>query len=434
MAIQAPRGTRDFYPAEMARLNRIFDAWRRVSLRAGFEEIEGPAFETLELYTAKSGQEIVNELFTVSGRGESGEGDARYALRPELTPSLARMINQRARSLRMPVKWFSIPRMWRGERPQKGRLREFFQWNIDVVGAEERVADAEVIGVAVDVLRELGLGPADVVVKISSRPLLASLLADLGIPDGDLETLYGVIDKRRKVDLEKFRAMLAEKLPGNDALVASIFEMTGCTDLDALPSQGERSEAEKADLLGLFRLLGEMGLSDWCGFDLGVVRGLAYYTGPVFEVFDRAATMRAVAGGGRYDNLLEVLGGPKIPAVGFGMGDVVLADLLQEKGLLADATVGVDYFLIDADEKLFGRLLKLARELRARGVSATYSYRRSSVSKQFKQAAAANARRVIVLGDELAQGRVAVKDLAAGVQATIPLSSLLDNPSQPVTQ
>ncbi|MDD4888969.1 MAG: histidine--tRNA ligase, partial [Phycisphaerae bacterium] len=425
MALQAPKGTRDFYPPDMARLNYIFDAWRRVSVRNGFVEFDSPAFETLELYTAKSGEEIVSQLFRMTDRG-----GRELALRPELTPSLARMVNQRASSLALPIKWFSIPRLWRGENVQRGRLREFFQWNIDIVGAAETIADAEAIYVAVDSLRELGLTAADIVVRISSRPLLAAVLRSRGVPEAQLAALYTIVDKQAKVPPDKFAAMLSESLAA--AGVADATRAAGeliaairCADLDALPVAGEDADREKASLQSLFRLLGDFGIADYCQFDLGIVRGLAYYTGPVFEIYDRAGAMRAVAGGGRYDNLLEVLGGPKMPAVGFGMGDVVLADLLDTLGKLPTGQGRIDAFLIDAEERFFPEVVKLAGALRSKGVAATFSYRRAGVSKQFKQASQANARFAIILGAELASGQVAVKDLASGQQKLVPLDQLI---------
>ena len=432
MAIQAPRGTRDFYPDQMALRNWLFDAWRRVSLRCGFEEVDAPAFESLELYTAKSGEGIVSELFRMTDRG-----GRELALRPELTPSLARMVNQRAAALRLPIKWFAVPRLWRAERPQAGRLREFFQWNIDIVGAEERLADAECIYVAVDLLRELGLGPGDVVVKISSRPLLGALLVEQGVPASVLGAAYALIDKRSKVPADKLTAMLGEALAAAGAadsadLAGRILEMAGCDDLDALPCAGSDSQRERADLQGLFALLGDFGVADYCAFDLGTVRGLDYYTGPVFEVYDRQTRRRAIAGGGRYDSLLAALGGPRLAAVGFGMGDVVLIELLADLGKLPTTTASVDYFLIDADGELLGRLLELADGLRRRGASAVFSYRRATVSKQFKQAAQRGARRAVVVGQELARGRVTVKDLSTGRQVEISLESLLNDPHQPI--
>ena len=426
MTVQSPKGTRDFYPADMGRQNYILDAWRRVSVRNGFEEIDGPAFETLELYTAKSGEEIVSQLFRMTDRG-----GRELALRPELTPTVARMVNQRAGSLPLPIKWFAMPRLWRAERPQRGRLREFFQWNIDIVGAEETVADAECIFVAIDLLRELGLAAQDVVVKISSRPLLAAMLLERGVPQAELPGLYTIVDKQAKVPPEKFLPMMVEALtkaaaPAPESVANELIAAIQITDLAGLPLRSESAEKERAALLTLFKLLGDLGVADYCRFDPGVVRGLAYYTGPVFEVYDRATSMRAIAGGGRYDNLLEVLGGPRMPAVGFGMGDVVLADLLETLGKLPAGQSRIDAFLIDADAKYFPELLKLAGQLRGRGVSTSFSYRRAGVSKQFKLASQAKARFAVILGSELEQGQVAVKDMTSGEQALVAYDAVAE--------
>ena len=428
MTLQAPKGTRDFYPDDFARLNAIFDAWRRVSIRNGLAEIDGPAFEMLELYTAKSGEEIVSQLFRVVDRGGRD-----LALRPELTPSLARMVNQRVSSLSLPIKWFAIPRLWRAENVQRGRLREFFQWNVDIVGSAEPVADAECIFVAIDLLRELGLTAQDVVVKISSRPLLAAVLVEQGVPADQLNTLYTVIDKQAKMPAEKFRPMLVETLTKvgvaeTDRVADELIAATGCCELAKLPIRSEPAIQQRAALEKLFALLADFGVADYCQFDLGVVRGLAYYTGPVFEIYDRKAELRAIAGGGRYDNLLETLGGPAMPAVGFGMGDVVLSDLLETLGKLPTGRRRVDAFLIDAEERFFPQVVRLAGQLRAAGISAVFGYRRSSVSRQFKQANQASARFVIVVGQEIETGQVTVKNLASGEQtlcAIEPLDSLV---------
>jgi histidyl-tRNA synthetase len=424
MTLQAPKGTRDFYPQDMVRRNYLFDTWRRVSVRNGFEEFDGPAFETLELYTAKSGDEIVSQLFRMTDRGGRD-----LALRPELTPSLARMVNQRSAALPMPIKWFSIPRLWRAERPQRGRLREFFQWNIDIVGSELAVADAECIFVAIDALRELGLTSADVVVKISSRPLLAAVLIEHGVPREQLPSLYVVVDKQAKVPPDKFMAMLAEALAAAgvadpEQAASRLALLLKSTDLDSLAVASESAAAEKAAMKTLLATLADFGVAGYCQFDLGVVRGLAYYTGAVFEVYDRATSMRAVAGGGRYDNLLEVLGGPKVPAVGFGMGDVVLADLLDTLGKWPATQARADAFLIDADERLFPEVVKLAGRLRTGGLSALFSYRRAAVGKQFKQASQSGARFAVVLGNELSGGQVTVKNLASGEQKLVQLDQV----------
>jgi histidyl-tRNA synthetase len=429
MKFQNPKGTRDFYPEDMAVLNWIMDAWRRVSLRNGFEEYEGPIFESLDLYKAKSGEGIVSELFHFEDRGGRG-----LAIRPEMTPTLARMINARAQALPRPIKWFTMPRLCRAERPQRGRLREFFQWNIDIVGLDDVAADAECIFVMVDFLLELGLTPAEVVMRINSRSLLAALLVARGFALERHAGLYAMLDKRDKLPPEVFAEELA-KVTSDDAERASINTISqakgeaGLADLARMAEGNEAAANELARLRQLFELLALMGIADYCAFDMGVVRGLAYYTGVVFEGFAQGGLQRAICGGGRYGQLLEVLGGPSMSGVGYGTSDVVILDVLTEFNKLpASVKAGkrVDYFLIDADAALFPEVLRLAAELRRRGVCAEYSYKRQAVGKQFKQASSANAARAIIIGAEFKdRGVLAVKDMATGQQTELTVEALL---------
>jgi len=432
MTFQAVRGTRDFYPAGMAVRNWIVDAWRRVSARNGFEEYDGPIFEHLDLFRAKSGEGIVSELFHFKDRG-----DRELAIRPEMTPTLARMINARAQALPRPIKWFSVPRLCRAERPQRGRLREFFQWNIDVVGVDDVLADAECILVAVDFFREAGLEPSDVVLKINSRSLLSALLAARGFALERHQDIFAVLDKRDKLPPEVFAEKLQRITHSGcecttlDA-IGQASGRTGLASLEEMAAGNPAAEAELARLRALFELLATMGIADYCDFDMAVVRGLAYYTGVVFEGFGKAGLKRAICGGGRYDHLLEALGGPAMPGTGFGISDVVVLDLLSERGRLpADvrASKRVDLFLIDADASLFGEALALAARLRQGGYHAEFSYRRQGVGKQLKQASGNNAARAVIVGAEYTDRRVlSVKDLATGRQIEVPVDTFLVDP------
>lgn len=432
MKFQNPKGTRDFYPEDMAVLNWIMDAWRRVSVRNGFEEYEGPIFESLELYKAKSGEGIVSELFHFEDRG-----GRELAIRPEMTPTLARMINARAQALPRPIKWFSMPRLCRAERPQRGRLREFFQWNIDIVGPDEVLADAECIFVAVDFFREVGLTPADMVMRINSRSLLSALLEARGFQPERHPDLFTVLDKRDKLPADVFAAELA-RITRDDAERESLNAISqargeqGLKELAVTAGDNEAATEELARLRGLLDMLAVMGVAEYCEFDMGVVRGLAYYTGVVFEGFAKGGLQRAICGGGRYGQLLEVLGGPSMSGIGFGTSDVVILDVLTELGRLPDeARAGrrVDLFLIDADESLFKEVLRLAAELRRRGFRAEYSYRRQGIGKQLKQASAAGATRAVIVGTEFTERRVlAVKDLKAGKQEEVGVDTFLESP------
>ena len=420
MKIQPVKGTRDFYPPEMAIRNWIIDGWKKVSLRNGFEEYDGPIFEYLKMYQIKSGDEIVEQLFSLKDRGGRD-----LAIRPEITPTLARMVNQQINSLPRPIKWFSVPRLCRAERPQKGRLREFFQWNIDIIGLEDVLADAEVIFTAVDYLREIGLGSDDIVVRVSSRKMLAAVLGIIGISDNELESLYAVLDKRSKLPDEAFEEMLAELLPdqvrrdkvSNLMTVESIGEIGESFNLD--------DDAQKSvdELQRLFELFDTMGIADFCMFDIGIVRGLAYYTGIVFEIYDRKGELRAIGGGGRYDNLLKQFGGPNISATGFGVGDAVLAILLEEKGLLSSQlpSFGPDFFVAFADEQYRDKAIEITTRLRQQGLAASFSYKNTNLKKQIKQASAQNAKKCVILGQELQENKLVVKDMTGGDQQLVEI-------------
>ena len=416
----------------MAVRNWVMDGWRRVSVRNGFEEYDAAIFEDLDLYRAKSGDEIVSQLFHFRDRG-----DREFALRPEMTPTLARMIAARANSLPRPIKWFSIPRLCRAERPQRGRLREFFQWNIDIVGLDEALADAECIFTAIDFFREVGLAPADMVMKINSRSLLAVLLAARGFSPDRHPGIFAVLDKRDKLTEEAFVEEV-EKIAGDGeekTTLLAIGQAGGAGGLDSLRemvSGNEAAEKELARLERVLDLLEKMGVGKYCKFDMSVVRGLAYYTGVVFEGFGKGELKRAICGGGRYDQLLEVLGGPPMSGVGFGTSDVVVLDLLGDLNRLpAEVTASkrVDCFLIDAGAERFDDVLHLAARLRQAGYAAEFSYRRQGMGKQFKQAASCGAARAVIVGAEYTErNAVAVKNLGTGQQMEMPVDVFLADP------
>ena len=421
MNFQAVKGTRDFYPNEMRLRNWITDAWRQVSLRNGFEEYDSPIFEYLDLYTAKSGDEIVSQLFAFEDRG-----GRKLAIRPEITPSLARMVNAKINSLPRPIKWFSVPRLCRAENPQKGRLREFFQWNVDIIGPADTLADAECIFTCVDFLREIGLTPQDVQVRIGSRPLAVIALRAAGVAQEIVPAALAVLDKRPKVSREEFDA-LAGKAGLTPDQTQSVCRFQDATDLarvaQVLAGQ-EGIEGPIEELRKLFASLAALGAAEYCTLDLRIVRGLAYYTGAVYEVFDAAGSMRAIAGGGRYDNLLKVLGGPEVAATGFGMGDVVLGILLEEKGKIPPQlqAARLDYFVIDAEDSLPAKLQVVAA-LRGKGLTADFSYRYQAVGKQFKTANQRGAKKVVII--QAGGQSAAVKDLATGQQAEMTLEKFL---------
>ncbi|HKN66031.1 MAG TPA: histidine--tRNA ligase [Gemmatimonadaceae bacterium] len=395
MAQGALPGFRDFYPAEFAQRAYIARVWREVARRYAFVEYDGPPLEPLDLYTKKSGDEIVGQLYNFTDKG-----GREVALRPEMTPTLARMVAARANALRKPVRWFSLPQLFRYERQQKGRLREHFQLNVDIIGESDVTADAELLAVAIDIMGEFGLSPNDVRARVSDRRLLRALLHRLGVGEAQLPAVFAVIDKierqPRDVSAEKLDAagMTAES---REALFAL---MDGVT-LEALRARyGDTPEiAERiADLERYYGYLDDLGVAAWVQLDLSIVRGLAYYTGIVFELFDAQGEFRAICGGGRYDNLLNALGGVDLPALGFGMGDVVLGELLRSRGL-ADAPLGEpDFWIAAAENGDLRDVLVAATRLRRAGASVEYALRTQSASKQRKAAFSAGATYFLTVG------------------------------------
>jgi len=436
MKMQPVKGTRDFYPPDMARRNWIIDGWKKVSVRNGFEEYDGPILEYLKMFQIKSGDEIVEQLFSLKDRGSRD-----LAIRPEITPTLARMVNQQINSLPRPIKWFSVPRLCRAERPQRGRVREFFQWNIDIIGVDDVLADAEVIFCTIDYLQEVGLKPDDIVVKISSRKLLAAALKKVGIAEKDLDCLYTVLDKYRKIPFDTFEKMLAEQVPDPGMAKKIMDFMSVPTPFDVAKIVGTNAEVEDAiqELALLKDLLEQMEVWQYCDFYPSIIRGLAYYTGAVFEVHDVEGELRAVCGGGRYDNLLRDFGGPAVPAAGMGMGDCVLEILLRRKGLLDKQLPKrqLDYFVACIPNITFDdeegnvkstpedEAIKLTAKLRRLGFRTNFSYKFTNLGKQLKQASEQNAKECIIIGEEFNKGQLVVKDMATGKQELVDLDKFL---------
>jgi histidyl-tRNA synthetase len=425
MKFKSVKGTRDFYPDEMRLRNWISDAWKRVSLRNGFEEYDAPIFEYLDLFTIKSGEEIASQLFHFTDRGRRN-----LAIRPEITPSLARMVAAKINSLPRPIKWFSVPRLCRAENPQKGRLREFFQWNVDVIGVDGIEADAECIFTAVDFLREVGLAAEEVCIRIGCRPLTVASLEMAGVTEEKIDAALALLDKRPKIEPEAFDKLLGKSDLKQEQLEIAC-RLQDCRDMDeirtVLAGRSDIGEAIES-LEQLLERLNQMGVADYCVLDMSIVRGLAYYTGVVYEVFDRKQSLRAVAGGGRYDKLLEIVGGPPVVATGFGMGDVVLGILLAEKGKIPPHVQAgaLDFFVIDGEEDTFADVLGLVGALRSRDLAADYSFKRQNLGKQLKEANRRGARKAIIVRKG---GKLAVKDLLTGRQGgDMSVAEFLNDP------
>lgn len=425
-------GFREFYPEDCAKKNYIFGVWRRAARSFGFSEFEPPVLEQLDLFTEKSGEEIKSQLFEFVDKG----GRA-VSLRPEMTPSIARMVGAKAAGIRRPVKWFAIGENYRYERQQKGRLRAFFQYNADILGEESLDADAEVIALLIESLRGFGLTENEFKLRLGDRTLWVLFLESAGVPDAKIISVLSVIDKLEKVSPEALREMTVAALDGTgldaDALVGKIKNFISLRDLDSMRAAfdadgelAERVDARIADWRKLVSILESLGVGAFISPDLSIVRGLAYYTGFVFEAFQTAGTGRALAGGGRYDNLVKKLGYQDMPAVGFGMGDVTVSDLLELVGKSGELRDAPDAYFVIGSENVRPKALEIISALRRSGVKIDYPLKQASFGKQFKQADAVGAAKAYILGDdELAQGIVKIKDLKSGETSAVALSSLL---------
>jgi histidyl-tRNA synthetase len=398
-------------------------AWRRVARRYGFVEYDGPPLESLDLYAEKSGAEIAEQLYAFTDKG-----DRQVALRPEMTPTLARILGDKSRGMSKPIRWFSMPQLFRYERQQRGRLREHFQWNVDIVGEEGVAADAEVLAVAIDGLRELGLDASAFRARVSDRRIVRAILEAEGVVAERLPGALAVIDKLERQPRDKALDALGRGAGVDPATAERLIALFEASDLSALRSRFGAHEPVAAELERLeadVATLQAMGLGEFVEIDLRIVRGLAYYTGIVFELFDLKRDLRAICGGGRYDRLLELVGGEPLPAVGFGMGDVVLAELLEEEGALPQYRKSLDYFIVTVSEAQRGEALRIAHVLREKGSSVAYALRDQGVTKQLKAAGREGAREVLIVGpDELARGCVVAREMASGSEREVSLAEL----------
>ena len=375
-------GFRDFYPEQFAERAHIFEIWRRVVRRYAFLEYDGPPLEPLELYTQKSGDEIVTQLYNFVDKG-----DRPVAMRPEMTPTFARMVGAKAQTLRKPVRWFSLPQLFRYERTQKGRLREHFQLNVDIVGESDVLADAELLSIAIEIMRAFGLSDTDVRARVSDRRLLNALLEHLGLAESVWTAVYAVLDKLERQPREVSAEKLAQA--GIDGATAEVILGFGALDFAAVQSRFGESEVVRPHLdrfAAYLDALDALGVASWVRFDLTIVRGLAYYTGIVFELFDNVGEFRAICGGGRYDNLLKSLGGADLPALGFGMGDVVIGELLRARGLMQSRDLTPGFWVAQApDTPAAPRdALQTAAALRATGCVVEYALKAQKLDKQLE--------------------------------------------------
>ena len=416
ISFEAPRGMRDFYPEDMVWRNRVFDAFRAAGEAAGFEPYDACVVESYELLARKAGEEVGEQIYHFHDKS-----DRHIALRAEMTPTLARMVAQRQGSLAFPIKWTTIAQCFRYERMTKGRKREHYQWNCDIVGEESVLAEVEVLGAACDALRRMGLSNADFRVHVSNRALLSELLAASGIPADLHAQVFLALDKRGKMPDEEIAAMLRDG-GVDDAGVKATFAIMDLKTLDEAERLAGAGSPAVAQLRELFRLAEIAGFAECLMFDISVIRGLSYYTGIVFECFDTQREFRAIFGGGRYDNLLTTIGGDPATAVGLGFGDVVVTELLKAR-LGADAPApkkGVYVGWMFPEQR--DAALKLAAKLRAQGECVNLALRKAKPKQFFSRAGASSCAKAVFLGpDDVAAGRAKMKDLVTREETALEL-------------
>lgn len=424
-------GFRTFYPEDCFLRNYIFNTWRSSAHTFNFLEYDAPTLEPLELYKEKSGDEIVNQLFNFEDKG----GRA-VALRPEMTPSLARLVGTQAKSLKRPVKWFSIGEQFRYERPQKGRLRSFYQFNVDILGEAGVGADAELMACLIETLKAFGLDNDDFKIRLSDRKLWILFLKHWNVSDINLTSVLSVMDRMNRLKKDKLSGLLDEYFGSDtDSFIASVDQLMGInseTDLIRFFSQLTLSESNKTliderleELGSLTQLIHSMGIGEFVAIDFSIVRGLAYYTGFVFEAFEASGEGRALAGGGRYDDLIERLTSNSMEAVGFAMGDVTLLDLLESKGKLPDFSQNPEIMVLFSEDEARACALADAQFLRRSGIKVDYPLKRVNFSKLFKEANQRGVRFVLIYGNqEIEKGVVKLKNFETGEELTIERSEV----------
>ena len=424
-SFQSLPGFREFYPDALARRNHLFRQWRRTAHAYGFQEYDAPVLEPLELYKTKSGDEIEAQLFSFTDKG-----GREVALRPEMTPTVCRLVGAKANALKRPIKWFSIAEFYRYERMQKGRGRCFFQLNADIFGEPGIEAETELIGLLVHCLTTFGLTAQDFYVRLSDRNLWFYYLETLGLSDERVRSILTAVDRYEKLgddafkdDTERFGALD----PGIKEKVLAFLQVRSLAVLEAIlaPLASEKLDARLAEWRRLLDNLAAMGFGDFVEVDLGVVRGLAYYTGFVFEAFDRKGDLRALAGGGRYDALVGKLGYGEMPAVGFGMGDMTFALLLEQRGLMPAIIQAPDVYAVIGGAGARRAAFADISALRAAGYRVDYPLKDVAFGKQFKAAAESGAKLALIYGeDEVAKGVVKIRDLADRSEREVPAATL----------
>ena len=419
--LQPVKGTRDFFPDEMRLRNWLFEVWRNVSEQAGFEEYDTCVLEHEELYVRKTGDEISKQLYSFEDKG-----GRRLSLRPEMTPSLARLILQQEKSLSFPIKWFSMPQCFRYERMTKGRRREHFQWNADIIGQHEVVAEAEILMLLISACESMGLSTNDFRVFINDRRILNAILSQINVPQVLHSEVMVIMDKRDKIPPEALSKML-EAMRMTTKQVGQLNEYLSKSDLEELRENLKNTEGIE-ELQHLMKLMETAGYKNYLQFDISIVRGLSYYTGAVFEVNSPEKQHRAICGGGRYDSLLSTYGGETVPAVGFGFGDVVVLDVLKELKRFPELPRKLDYTIIPFANEQIGTALKIAAELRLQGSTVDCNFSMKKMKKMMQQAHESGAAKAILLfPDELSDDKVVIRDMQLHEQKPVRITDLFSS-------
>ena len=419
--LQPVKGTRDFFPDEMRLRNWLFEVWRNVSEQAGFEEYDTCVLEHEELYVRKTGDEISKQLYSFEDKG-----GRRLSLRPEMTPSLARLVLQQEKSLSFPIKWFSMPQCFRYERMTKGRRREHFQWNADIIGQHEVVAEAEILMLLISACESMGLSTNDFRVFINDRRILNAILSQINVPQVLHSEVMVIMDKRDKIPPEALSKML-EAMRMTTKQVGQLNEYLSKSDLEELRENLKNTEGIE-ELQHLMKLMETAGYKNYLQFDISIVRGLSYYTGAVFEVNSPEKQHRAICGGGRYDSLLSTYGGETVPAVGFGFGDVVVLDVLKELKRFPELPRKLDYTIIPFANEQIGTALKIAAELRLQGSTVDCNFSMKKIKKMMQQAHESGAAKAILLfPDELSDDKVVIRDMQLHEQKPVRITDLFSS-------
>ena len=419
--LQPVKGTRDFFPDEMRLRNWLFEVWRNVSVQAGFEEYDTCVLEHEELYIRKAGDEISKQLYSFEDKG-----GRRLSLRPEMTPSLARLVLQHKKSLSFPIKWFSMPQCFRYERMTKGRRREHFQWNADIIGQAEIVAEAEILMLLISACELMGLSAKEIRVFINDRRILNSILSQISVPQEMHSEVLVIMDKRDKISIEALSKLLQD-IGMDTTQVDQLNEYLLKSDLIELKK--DLNDTQGIDeLQNLMDMMETAGFSDYLQFDISIVRGLSYYTGAVLEVNSPAKQHRALCGGGRYDSLLSTYGGEIVPAVGFGFGDVVVLDVLKDLERFPELPRKLDYTIIPFAREQVGTALNIAAILRQQGSTVDCNFSMKKMKKTLQQAGESGAAKAILLfPDELSENKVVIRDLRLHEQNPIKITDLLSS-------